>query len=111
MVRGGSLRVSSPFCLAVLLLVVLMADFPQNNKERFLYPLGRYYGEFTPEQLTFNANLQEFAQRVSMLCALETNGKISAEQTYQEIKQLWHLLKQSKENLLDRPSSGEKSPE
>ncbi len=27
-------------------------------QEQFLYPIGNYYGEFTPEKLVFNANLQ-----------------------------------------------------
>jgi len=31
----------------------------------FLYPRSRYYGQVKPENLVFNANLQEFAQRVS----------------------------------------------
>jgi hypothetical protein len=42
-----------------------MVEQQDNEKEKFLYPTGKYYGEFTPENLTFNANLQEFAQRVS----------------------------------------------
>ncbi|MBO1348661.1 MAG: hypothetical protein EBE86_015325 [Hormoscilla sp. GUM202] len=65
----------------------------------FLYPRSRYYGEFKPENLIFNANLQEFAQRVNYLCNLETGGKISPEEAYQEIKQLWKQLKRSKKQL------------
>ena len=71
------------------------------EKDQFLYPIGQYRGEFSPAQLAFNANLQEFASRVSILCGLETGGKISSEQTYQEIKILWKQLKQSKQALLD----------
>lgn len=71
------------------------------GKEAFLYPLGRYYGKFTPENLAFNANLQEFAQRVSLLCALEAGGKVSPETTYQEIKTLWSQLTRSKQTLLE----------
>jgi hypothetical protein len=79
---------------------------PDNkDKEGFLYPIGRYRGEFTPERLTFNANLQEFAQRVSLLCGLETGGKISSDEAYKEIKDLWHQLKQSKKALLDQESN------
>ena len=73
-------------------------DKPQMN---FLYPLSRYYGEFTPEQLIFNANLQEFAQRISLLCGLETGGELSPEETYQQIKVLWQDLTESKKQLLD----------
>ena len=42
------------------------------NKNQFLYPRYPYKGEFTPENLLFNANLQEFAQKASYFCALET---------------------------------------
>lgn len=77
------------------------------SKEEFLYPTARYRGEFTPEHLAFNANLQEFAQRVSLLCGLETSGKIPPEQAYDDIKRLWKQLKESKENLLKRADASE----
>jgi hypothetical protein len=81
-----------------------MADESDSNQEKgkFFYPTGHYRGEFTPEHLAFNANLQEFAQRVSLLCGLETGGKIPPEEAYEAIKKLWRDLKQSKKNLLDR---------
>ena len=79
-----------------------MSDNLENSKDRFLYPIGRYRGEFTPEHLAFNANLQEFAQRVSLLCGLETGGKIPPGEAYKQIKQLWGDLKASKKNLLDK---------
>ncbi|MBE9225543.1 hypothetical protein IQ264_08930 [Phormidium sp. LEGE 05292] len=69
------------------------------DPKEFLYPRGRYYGKFTPEYLTFDANLQEFAQRISYICALQTNGKLSAEEAYQQIKNLWKQLKSSKKQL------------
>lgn len=69
------------------------------DKERFLYPRSPYHGKFSPERLVFNANLQEFAQRVNFICNLETAGKISTEQAYQNIKDLWKSLKQSKREL------------
>ena len=84
-----------------------MADHPEPIKDKFFYPTGRYQGKFSPETLAFNANLQEFAQRVSILCSLETGGKIDPEAAYQEIKQLWKQLKLSKQNLLDQPRSPE----
>lgn len=71
------------------------------DKKGFFNPLGRYYGEFTPNNLAFNANLQEFAQQASYLCNLETNGKITPEEAYMQIKQLWQQLDQSKQELLD----------
>ncbi|HEY9847446.1 MAG TPA: hypothetical protein V6D03_14780 [Candidatus Caenarcaniphilales bacterium] len=75
----------------------------ENDKEKFFYPTSRYYGKFTPENLAFNANLQEFAQRVSFLCSLETGGKLAPGEAYQEIKTLWNKLEQSKLSLLDQP--------
>jgi len=78
-----------------------MNDNARNEKDKFLYPTSRYQGEFSPEYLAFNANLQEFAQRVSIICALETGGKIKPEAAYTEIKQLWKQLKESKKNLID----------
>jgi hypothetical protein len=80
-----------------------MADSQQSSKDRFFYPIGRYHGSFTVEHLAFNANLQEFAQRVSLICALETGGKISTEEAYEQIRALWHSLKKAKGNLLDEP--------
>jgi hypothetical protein len=73
-----------------------------NSKDNFLHPRGNYHGDFTPEKLAFNANLQEFASRVSILCGLETGGKISADEAYQEIKDLWEEFEYSKTELLDR---------
>ena len=79
-----------------------MTEESQQIEESFLYPIGKYYGEFTPGNLVFNANLQLFAQQVSYLCDLEANGKISPEDTYDEIKKFWKQLKRSKKELLDK---------
>ncbi|MEB3339739.1 hypothetical protein [Okeania sp.] len=75
----------------------------------FLYPRSRYRGDFTPENLVFNANLQEFAQRVSFICGLETGGKITAAEAYEQVKELWQKLKKSKENLGIGENSGDDS--
>ena len=85
-----------------------MTQESDNGKNSFLYHKGNYHGEITPnnpENLVFNANLQEFAQKVAYICGLETNGKISTEEAYNRIKQLWHQLKASKKELLDRNDS------
>jgi hypothetical protein len=74
----------------------------ENWKQSFFNPLATYRGEFSPEQLAFNANLQEFAQRVSLVCGLETAGKISAQEAYDQIKVLWDDLQASKKTLLDQ---------
>ncbi|WP_397332498.1 hypothetical protein [Nostoc sp. FACHB-280] len=69
------------------------------NKDDFIYPQGRYYGQVKPENLVFNSNLQEFANKVSYVCSLETGGKIPPEDAYEQIKALWKQLKQSKKQL------------
>ena len=79
-----------------------MSEELNQNKHSFLYPTGNYHGDFSPQNLAFNANLQEFAQKVAYICGLETNGKISSEDAYERIRELWHQLKVSKQQLLDR---------
>jgi polyhydroxyalkanoate synthesis regulator phasin len=69
------------------------------DRSEFLYPRSRYYGDFKAENLVFNANLQEFTQKVNYICNLETAGKISTEEAYKQIKDLWKQLKQSKKEL------------
>lgn len=71
----------------------------------FLYPRARYRGDVKPENLVFNANLQEFSQRVNYICGLEINGKLSPEESYEEIQALWNQLKQSKQQLGIKASS------
>ena len=69
------------------------------DKDEFLYPRSRYYGQVKPENLIFNANLQEFAQKVGYITSLETSGKISSQEAYSQIKLLWKQLKHSKKEL------------
>lgn len=66
---------------------------------------SRYRGHVGPENLVFNANLQEFAQRVTYISCLETNGKLTPEESYQQIKYLWKQLKRSHQGLAIRQSS------
>lgn len=70
-----------------------------SNTTKSLFPHSRYYGTFTPENLMFNANLQEFSHRVSIICALETGGKISSQEAYLQIAELWQQLEQSRQNI------------
>jgi hypothetical protein len=83
---------------------------PDNSKEQFLFPTAKYRGEFTPGNLVFNANLQEFAQRVGYICALESGGKISSKDAYNDIKNLWAELKKSKKLLLDQSADQDQAP-
>jgi len=77
---------------------------PMSEKDEFIYPRGKYRGEFSPQNLMFDANLQEFAQRIGIICALENGGKISPQEAYTQIKIIWKELKASKHNLLDDPN-------
>jgi DNA-directed RNA polymerase subunit M/transcription elongation factor TFIIS len=52
------------------------------------------------QNLLFNANLQEFAQKVGYISSLESAGKLSPEDSYKRIKMLWQDLKNSKKNLI-----------
>jgi hypothetical protein len=71
----------------------------QVSRSEFLYPNVRYRGEVKPENLVFNANLQEFSQRVGIIASLESNGKLTPQESYQQIKSLWKQLKRSKKEL------------
>ncbi len=69
------------------------------GKNEFLLPVSRYHGNFTPENLTFNANLQEFATRISFIAGLHTGGKISSTEAYAKIEHLWSELRSSKQQM------------
>jgi hypothetical protein len=76
-----------------------MPQSDPTNRFDFISPKQRYYGDWTPQHLVFNANLQEFAQQVSYISALQTNGKLSPQQAFEDIQDLWERLKESKEQL------------
>lgn len=67
--------------------------------DNFLYPYRRYRGTVKPENLVFDANLQEFSQRVSFICNLENNGKLTPEDAFHQLQQLWTSLDQSRRHL------------
>lgn len=72
------------------------------TKDHFLYPYrSRAHSDLSPTQILFSANLQEFAQKVSLMCALESNGKLTPHETFDRIRQLWGSLERSKRALLD----------
>jgi hypothetical protein len=49
----------------------------------------------------FHQNLESFAERVGLLVGLQSNGKLSQEEAYAEIRKLWKDLKGGRGNLLD----------
>ncbi len=81
------------------------------ERSDFLYPRSRYRGHWKPENLVFDANLQEFAQRVSYICNLQTNGKLSPREAYEQIKSLWEELRDSKKQLGIKQSGSENDEE
>jgi len=60
------------------------------------------------EEIVFEANLQEFANSVGIICGLEAGGRISQAEAYQRIRRLWKQLKHSRKNL--RIGEGEQEP-
>lgn len=76
-----------------------MHNFNEVNKDSFLYPRSHYYGSVKPENLVFNANLQEFAQKISYIVNLQTGGKFSVEEAYERMETLWKQLELSKKEL------------
>jgi len=79
--------------------VFIMTESNRISKDNFIYPRSLYYGQVTPENLVFNANLQEFSQKVGYISCLETSGKLSPEEAYKQIKKVWKQLKKSKKEL------------
>ncbi|MEL6159697.1 MAG: hypothetical protein AAFQ40_11895 [Cyanobacteria bacterium J06623_5] len=71
----------------------------RSELSNFLQPRSRYHGQFSPESLAFNANLQTFSKRIEFISALETGGKITQAEAYRQIKALWKDLKKSKKSL------------
>ncbi len=69
------------------------------NPTNLLHARSRYRGEFNLPNLMFNDNIQDFAQKAGYICAFHTNGKLSSEQAYQDLQQLWQQLKLSYEEL------------
>ena len=70
-------------------------------------PHSAYRGsDWPPERLMFHQNLESFAERVGLVVGLQSNGKMSQEQAYDEIRRIWNDLKESKNILLNLPEQG-----
>jgi hypothetical protein len=62
---------------------------------------GGYRGpDWSPERLMFHQNLESFAERVGLIVGLQSNGKITQENAYAEIRRIWNDLRDSKKSLL-----------
>ena len=72
-----------------------------------LNPLSSFPGKPMLLQYMFKTNLQEFGNKVDLLCALQTGGKLSTEDAYAEIRKLWKELKYVNSSLLEEPLESE----
>jgi hypothetical protein len=79
-------------------------DQPERNADQVHSPLeafSSYRGDdWSPARLAFHQNLESFADRVGLIVGLQSNGKMSQEKAYSEIRKIWKELKDSKGNLL-----------
>jgi hypothetical protein len=60
---------------------------------------AKYHGEFSPQRLAFNANLQEFAHQVNQIVTAQGHGLITDSDALQQIEQLWQALQRSRTGL------------
>lgn len=58
---------------------------------------------FSPEKVLMDANIREFGQAISLICALESGGKLTAEEAYELIRKTWRELKHSHKLLMGKP--------
>ena len=70
-----------------------------------VFPFGRHVGHFSPENLAFNANLQEFSLRVNQIVGFHDQGRLTADEALHQLERLWTEFKHSKSGL--RIGSGE----
>jgi hypothetical protein len=76
-----------------------MMNSDRIDKRNFLYPSYRYRGQFSLPNLMFSANLQEFSQRVCYICNIQTRGKLSPQQAWEQIEEIWQQFQRSSSNL------------
>ena len=57
--------------------------------------------DWSPQRLLFHQNLESFAERVGLIVGLQSNGKLSQEQAYDQIRAIWKELKDSKSALIN----------
>jgi hypothetical protein len=60
---------------------------------------AKYHGEFSPQCLVFNANLQEFAHQVNQIVVAQGQGHLTDADALRQIEQLWQALKRSRTGL------------
>ena len=49
---------------------------------------SQFHGpDWTPQRVAFHQNLEEFADRVGLIVGLQSNGKVSQEKAFEQIKE------------------------
>lgn len=77
------------------------AEADQEGVRSPLEAHSSYRGDdWTPTSLVFHQNLESFAERVGLIVALQSNGKLSQEEAYAQIRTIWKKLGASKKDLL-----------
>lgn len=60
-------------------------------------------------QAKLDTTIQEFANEISIICALEAGGKIDPQEAYRRIKTRWKQVKASKRELFPKLNQGQES--
>ncbi len=76
-----------------------MKKLNNNDFKPFIYPPSCYYGDGTPENINFNASIQELSQQIAYIGGLEASGEISSKKAYKKIRTLWKDFKKLKQKL------------
>jgi hypothetical protein len=64
----------------------------QEVKQNFLYPISPYHGKDYFKGLMPNRKLQQFTAEVNYIAGLHGNGKLSTQQAFQKIENLYQVL-------------------
>jgi hypothetical protein len=70
----------------------LMEILMKMEIQQFACPIAPYRGVENLGDREFNAHLQFFAHRVSLLAGLHTGGKLPTDETYRQLLALWEEL-------------------
>lgn len=64
----------------------------QEVKQNFLYPISPYHGKDYFKGLIPNQKLQQFTAEVNYIAGLHGNGKLSTQQAFQKIENIYQVL-------------------
>ena len=69
------------------------------NRSEFIHPHSHFYGKSSPENIKFYNLMEDFVQEASLISNLAGNGKMSLDDAFSEIEELWKQVIKSKEDL------------